>query len=210
MPIMSSFVLDAIVASRNIRRARSRFECFADVVAIANELQCPVMSNNSDYYLMDIKAGYIPFSSLRPPNGDRLILAPRIVSLAKLEQRDIKDTIAAMVDNVSGDVADQLAALDINQNVDGQQETASPVKALRCRKFFLSSLLEHFKQPKTSAPLRAEVLPLFAVIVGNSKRTRTFKDDYIWDMTFRLPKVDFDSKFTLNVNTKSSECLNLN
>ena len=39
-------------------------EADAEVASLANAWNCPVLSNDSDFFIFDIKAGYIPLSSL--------------------------------------------------------------------------------------------------------------------------------------------------
>lgn len=174
-PILSSLVLAQLLTARNVQKVRAKFECFADIVSIANKLECPVLSINSDFYLADVKAGFIHMNTLMTSDGKPLVFGRR---------KSQSDEENEPREEVLHDIRDQIEKM----NVDDEDSNH-----IKCRKFFLDSFLPEFKG------LQRDVLPLFAVIMGNAKRMRHYRDDAIFDAIYKLGRIDTEHKFTLKV-----------
>ncbi|XP_022258300.1 protein asteroid homolog 1-like isoform X2 [Limulus polyphemus] len=64
LPILAHGVLRDILVELNISHAQCDFEADNQIVAIANHLQCPVLSQDSDFYIYDIVSGFIRLDSI--------------------------------------------------------------------------------------------------------------------------------------------------
>ncbi|KAI1304212.1 Protein asteroid -like protein 1 [Halotydeus destructor] len=60
MPILARTVFCDVLKDLNIKRVVSLYEADADVAQLANHFQCPVLSNDSDFFVYDLSHGYIP------------------------------------------------------------------------------------------------------------------------------------------------------
>lgn len=59
LPILAIRVFKDVLQEMGIRCAQCPFEADAEITAIANHYQCPVISKDSDFYVFDITAGFI-------------------------------------------------------------------------------------------------------------------------------------------------------
>lgn len=62
LPLFTSDVLVQVLEELNITKVRCLFEADKDIAALANYLNCPVLSQDSDFYIYDVL--YIPFETL--------------------------------------------------------------------------------------------------------------------------------------------------
>lgn len=65
LPILSSRVFVEVLVDMQVKVIRSIFEADGDVAMVGNILGCPVVSNDSDFYIFDLKNGYIALDSIR-------------------------------------------------------------------------------------------------------------------------------------------------
>ncbi|KAI1283172.1 Protein asteroid -like protein 1 [Halotydeus destructor] len=73
-PILAARVLAEVVEEMGIPCARTLFDEEGDMVEVANELNCPVLSNDSDFFMFDIKHGFIFLRNLYyDPNSEQLL-----------------------------------------------------------------------------------------------------------------------------------------
>ena len=64
LPILSSRVFIEVLMDMKVKVIRSIFEADGDVAMVGNILECPVLSNDSDFYIFDLKGGYITLDSM--------------------------------------------------------------------------------------------------------------------------------------------------
>lgn len=64
LPILALEVFRDVLIEMKISFAHSDFEADDQIVALANRLQCPVMSQDSDFFIYDLTNGYIQLDSL--------------------------------------------------------------------------------------------------------------------------------------------------
>ncbi|RWS25693.1 hypothetical protein B4U80_13794 [Leptotrombidium deliense] len=64
LPMLSKSVFKNIVSELKITLFQSTFEADNEIVVIANHFHCPVLSNDSDFFIFDIEAGFIPLKTL--------------------------------------------------------------------------------------------------------------------------------------------------
>ena len=60
LPILASEAFRQVLVELEILHLSCDFEADDDIAILANDLDCPVMSNDSDFFVYDLKAGYIP------------------------------------------------------------------------------------------------------------------------------------------------------
>ena len=60
MPLLAFETFRLILIELNIPHVSCDFEADDDIATLANDLNCPVMSNDSDFFIYDLRAGYIP------------------------------------------------------------------------------------------------------------------------------------------------------
>ncbi|KAJ8035444.1 Protein asteroid-like 1 [Holothuria leucospilota] len=65
MPIMASDVLKKVLRDFEVPFLFSDFEADRDIAVLANDLQGPVLGQDSDFFVMNIQQGYIPFDRLQ-------------------------------------------------------------------------------------------------------------------------------------------------
>ncbi|CAC5419096.1 unnamed protein product [Mytilus coruscus] len=63
-PILAKVTFTNILDKLEIRYIKCDFEADRDIQMLANDLKCPVLSLDSDFYIFDVHFGYIPFDSL--------------------------------------------------------------------------------------------------------------------------------------------------
>uniref|UniRef100_A0A674C742 Protein asteroid homolog 1-like n=1 Tax=Salmo trutta TaxID=8032 RepID=A0A674C742_SALTR len=61
LPILIKQVFKQVLSSLKVPFAQCIFEADQEIASLAERWNCPVMSNNSDFYIFDIQAGYLPF-----------------------------------------------------------------------------------------------------------------------------------------------------
>ncbi|XP_063441467.1 protein asteroid homolog 1-like [Mytilus trossulus] len=64
MPILAKLTFINALDKLRINYVNSDFEADRDIQKLANDLKCPVLSANSDFFVFDVQFGYIPFDSL--------------------------------------------------------------------------------------------------------------------------------------------------
>ena len=92
MPILTKEIFVNVARRKNIRVVQTTFEADDDIASIARILDCPVISNDSDFYIYNVK--YIPLDSLR--NGLSQNSKGRLVKRCRLH------TNASFVKNFPG------------------------------------------------------------------------------------------------------------
>ncbi|XP_076112136.1 single-strand DNA endonuclease ASTE1-like [Mytilus galloprovincialis] len=63
-PILAKTTFTNILNKLKISFLKCDFEADRDIQRLANELKCPVLSRDSDFFIFDVHYGYIPFDSL--------------------------------------------------------------------------------------------------------------------------------------------------
>ena len=63
-PLLTGFVLRQVLTDLGVPFATCDFEADNEIVALANAWKCPVLANDSDFFVMDIEAGYFPLDTL--------------------------------------------------------------------------------------------------------------------------------------------------
>lgn len=64
LPIHATRVFFDVLKEIDVKVVRSVFEADGDVAMVGNILGCPVVSNDSDFYIFDLKHGYIPLETI--------------------------------------------------------------------------------------------------------------------------------------------------
>lgn len=65
LPICSYMILVELLKVHEIKYYQCNFEADYEIAVLANNLfKCPVLSNDSDYYIYNLKYGYIPIDKL--------------------------------------------------------------------------------------------------------------------------------------------------
>ncbi|XP_070576298.1 single-strand DNA endonuclease ASTE1-like [Ptychodera flava] len=91
IPLFTHEVFIQTMIKKDIPYTVCDFEADNDIVALANELKCPVIGADSDFFIFDITSGYIPISWLQwrdntpdRPDTDSAVLKTKIYHLEKL------------------------------------------------------------------------------------------------------------------------------
>ncbi|XP_052062022.1 protein asteroid homolog 1-like [Mytilus californianus] len=63
-PILAKITFINILDKLRIQYIKCDFEADRDIQRLANDLKCPVLSRDSDFFIFDVHFGYIPFDSL--------------------------------------------------------------------------------------------------------------------------------------------------
>ena len=71
MPPLALHLMKQVMRELGVSFAFSQFEADKEIAILANHWQCPVLGKDSDFYVMDIAAGYIPLTLLRWKNVQR-------------------------------------------------------------------------------------------------------------------------------------------
>lgn len=66
LPILAFQVAIQVFTEMNISFAQCEFEADSQLAALANSYKCPVVSNDSDFYLLDVQHGFIRIDSIEP------------------------------------------------------------------------------------------------------------------------------------------------
>lgn len=66
LPILNEFIVIEILKELKVSFGQTVYEAEADVVRLANHLQCPVLDGNSNYCAYDITMGFILVKKLDP------------------------------------------------------------------------------------------------------------------------------------------------
>ncbi|XP_029604661.1 protein asteroid homolog 1-like isoform X2 [Salmo trutta] len=69
LPILIKQVFKQVLSSLKVPFAQCIFEADQEIASLAERWNCPVLSNNSDFYIFDIQAGYLPFSHFKWQNA---------------------------------------------------------------------------------------------------------------------------------------------
>ena len=178
-PVLLSFVRSTLLKELKIEHIRARFEGEVDAVNLANSLKCPLLIQDSDYYVLDAQYGVISFDNLRTATGAKITLGLR----AKTDP-SVKDLEVA------------LAGLGIAEGAGGDIDA---VQHLNSCIFFRSDFLAAFEN------LSADVLPLFCTIVGNSVRRREFpRDQVFYTIKYVANGMNINSNFVVNSRNNRS------
>ena len=78
-----------VMTDMQVNFAVCQFEADREIAILANQFQCPVVGQDSDFYVLDIAGGYIPFSylkwrSVRKNENDEQILWAHIYHIDSL------------------------------------------------------------------------------------------------------------------------------
>lgn len=65
LPRLTKLVFKQTLARLHVRLAQCYAEADQQIVALANELTCPVLSNDSDFYIFPLPAGLLPIAHFR-------------------------------------------------------------------------------------------------------------------------------------------------
>uniref|UniRef100_A0A4W5K7N3 Asteroid homolog 1 n=1 Tax=Hucho hucho TaxID=62062 RepID=A0A4W5K7N3_9TELE len=69
LPIFIKQVFKQVLSSLKVSFAQCIFEANQEIASLAQRWNCPVLSNDSDFYIFDIQAGYLPFSHFKWKNA---------------------------------------------------------------------------------------------------------------------------------------------
>lgn len=166
-PIMMREVFIEALEHCGVPFMRCLFEADDEVAALARRLQCPVLSYDSDFYIHNVM--YIPSVTL----SFRVFRRNIPTNMGKGRQRQRKEMVQQILEN--GD-----SCKFKTKKV--EEDQASPEKVSY---YYMDCALYRIKNLVRDRQLRAEMLPLFAVLLGN---------DYISSSLFR--------KFYSNVSMK--------
>ncbi|XP_038838758.1 protein asteroid homolog 1-like [Salvelinus namaycush] len=61
IPVLVKQVFKQVLSSLKVPFAQCIFEADQEIASLAQRWNCPVLSNDSDFYIFDIQAGYLPF-----------------------------------------------------------------------------------------------------------------------------------------------------
>ena len=64
IPLFAEIVFCETLKEKGVKFVYADGDADSDIASIANYYSCPVVSNDSDFFLFDIKGGYIPFNKL--------------------------------------------------------------------------------------------------------------------------------------------------
>lgn len=168
-PINMREVFVEAMQQSNIRFMRCVFEADDEVAALSRKLKCPLLSLDSDFYIHNV--AYIPMDTLSLKVYRRNI--PDENSKQKVRQR--KELVYEI--NVNGETV-KLKTKKVNED--------SMAVERKCY-YYMECSVYRIKNLARDGHLRAEMLPLFATLLGN---------DYISSSIFK--------KFYLNVSMKST------
>ncbi len=70
IPLLASEVLRNTLSELDIKYVKCCFEASAQIAALANKWDCPVITNDSDFFIFDVKKGIITFDNLRIANAE--------------------------------------------------------------------------------------------------------------------------------------------
>lgn len=166
-PIMMREVFVEALERCGVPLMRCLFEADDEVAALARRLQCPVLSYDSDFYIHNVM--YIPSVTLSFRVYRRNIPS----NAAKGRQRQRKEMVQQIFEN--GDACKFKV-----KKVEEDQASLEKVSY-----YYMDCALYRIKNLVRDKQLRAEMLPLFAILLGN---------DYISSSLFR--------KFYSNVSMK--------
>lgn len=166
-PIMMREVFIEALEHCGVRFMRCLFEADDEVAALARRLQCPVLSYDSDFYIHNVM--YIPSVTLNFRVFRRNIPS----SSAKGRQRQRKEMVQQILANGE-------SCKFKTKKVEEDQASAEKVSY-----YYMDCALYRIKNLVRDQHLRPEMVPLFAVLLGN---------DYISISLFR--------KFYSNVSMK--------
>lgn len=166
-PIMMREVFVEALEHCGIPFMRCLFEADDEVAALARRLQCPVLSYDSDFYIHNVM--YIPSVTL----NFRVFRRSIPTSAGKGRQRQRKDLVQQILEN--GETCKFKM-----KKVEEDHALAEKVSY-----YYMDCALYRIENLVREKRLRAEMLPLFAVLLGN---------DYISSSLFR--------KFYSNVSMK--------
>ncbi|KAM4600397.1 single-strand DNA endonuclease ASTE1-like [Polymixia lowei] len=62
LPLLAKAVFKQTLAKLNVSLAQCFGEADQEIASLASELRCPVLSNDSDFYVFDLPAGFLPIS----------------------------------------------------------------------------------------------------------------------------------------------------
>lgn len=60
LPILAYDTFVQTLTELNVYHVTCQFEADVEIAVLANKLECPVISNDSDFYIFDLKAGFLP------------------------------------------------------------------------------------------------------------------------------------------------------
>uniref|UniRef100_A0A4W5KBP0 Uncharacterized protein n=1 Tax=Hucho hucho TaxID=62062 RepID=A0A4W5KBP0_9TELE len=69
LPILVKQVFKQVLSSLKVSYAQCIFEADQEITSLAQRWNCPVLYNDSDFYIFDIQAGYLPFSHFKWKNA---------------------------------------------------------------------------------------------------------------------------------------------
>ncbi|KAK3757933.1 hypothetical protein RRG08_058247 [Elysia crispata] len=60
LPVLAYETFIQVMVELGIPHAMCQFEADSEIATLANRLQCPVISNDSDFYIFDVECGFLP------------------------------------------------------------------------------------------------------------------------------------------------------
>ena len=89
-PIFLDYVFLKVLNDMDIPFAFCDFEADNEIAGLANAWNCPVIAKDSDFFVMDVKAGYMPLDLFEKKDGRFLVrtMSMRDVNLAKGASKD--------------------------------------------------------------------------------------------------------------------------
>ena len=164
LPVMSIEVFREVLEELQIPLYFVDGEADPDTVAIANYYHCPVVAQDSDYYMFNVEAGYIPISHLnwegKPVTGDMFTLQ-QFSSIFGFSDPKLCRMIPSIIGNdFLSDLYDNVLKQDITlstqSTVGHSRSTAKVERVVRYTARFHSvpELLEHVSTLEGGSGLR--------------------------------------------------------
>lgn len=166
-PIMMREVFIEAMDSCKVHYMRCVFEADDEVATLSRKLKCPVLSFDSDFYIHNVM--YIPSVTLN----------------FKVFRRNLPDKDNAKKVRQRKELVSEMDSDGECQNFKGQKVEKDSVKQKKDFYYYMQCSIYRIKNLARGRRLRTEMLPLFAILLGN---------DYIQSSVFK--------KFYLNVSLK--------
>ena len=90
-PIFLDYVILKVLNDMDVPFAFCNFEADNEIAGLANVWNCPVIAKDSDFFIMDVKAGYLPLDLFEKKGGRFVVrtMSMRDVNLAKGASKDV-------------------------------------------------------------------------------------------------------------------------
>lgn len=100
-PLLLNFVFVRALRDLRVKFAVSDCEADAEIASLANALECPVLSNDSDFFIFDVLGGFIPLRSFkwqRCPSKARIFYRRKLAQYFRIHT-ELLSLFASLVGN---------------------------------------------------------------------------------------------------------------